>query len=285
MYDRNGGTGKSIRDDRVSGIANRPGFTDAAFKHRIPVIDRMMEILAQLEQREGGASIRDLVSALKLPRTTVYRILNTLQLHDMVRRDEDGTYQLGSRLLGLAAHVAAGASTVDLVAVAQPHLDRLASELGEGIKLTVMDKDMTLVIAAAQGRRDYALSVAPGQRLPCHAGAAGKLLLAFLDEAELAPILAKPLTAYTPRTLTDPRRLRSELARIKRLGWAQDKGEGLPSVLAYAAPVFDTRGKMVAALSTPFLAGTEPSRMEEIRLATLAAAKALSEAIPGPVTR
>jgi DNA-binding IclR family transcriptional regulator len=269
----------------VSDVANRAGLADAALKHRIPVIDRMMEVLAQLERRDSGASIRDLVTALKLPRTTVYRILNTLQLHDMVRRDEDGTYQLGSRLIGLAAHVATGASSVDLVAVAQPHLDKLASDIGEGTKLTVMDRDMTLVLATAQGRREYALSVSPGQRLACHAGASGKLLLAYLEKAELDSILSRPLTAFTPRTMTDPRRLRAELARIRRIGWANDKGEGLPSVLAYAAPVFDTRGTMIAAVSAPFLAGTEPGRMEDIRLATLATAKALTAAIPGPVNR
>jgi len=74
---------------------------DAALKHRIPVIDRMMEVLTQLERRDNGATIRDLVTELKLPRTTVYRILNTLQLHDMVRRDGGGAYRLGRRLLSL----------------------------------------------------------------------------------------------------------------------------------------------------------------------------------------
>ena len=261
------------------------GTGDAALKHRIPVIDRMMEILSQLERRESGATIRDLVTALALPRTTIYRILNTLQLHDMVRRDDSGAYQLGSRLLGLAAHVAAGGSDVDLVAIAQPVLDRLSAELGEGSKLTVMNGDTTLVIATAPGRREYALSVTPGQRLSCHAGAAGKLLLAFLPEEERSVALTRPMVAYTSKTLTDPRRLATELTRIRRLGWSQDKGEGLASVLAFAAPIFDSRNHMVAALSVPFLAGTEPSRMEDIRLACIAAAKAISANIPGPVTR
>ncbi len=266
-------------------LTARTNSADAALKHRIPVIDRMMEVLGQLEHREVGATIRDLVSALELPRTTIYRILNTLQLHDMVRRDETGAYQLGSRLMALAAHVATGGSQIDVVAIAQPLLDRLSSELGEACKLSVMDGDATLVIATSPGRREYALSVAPGQRLPCHAGAAGKLLLAHLDEPARQAALARPLIGYTAKTLTDPRRLLAELARIRRQGWSQDKGEGLPSVLAYAAPVFDTRNHMVAALSVPFLAGTEAGRMEGIRLAAIAAAQAISAAIPGPVTR
>jgi DNA-binding IclR family transcriptional regulator len=269
----------------VNEVAGRTGFADAALKHRIPVIDRMMDVLAQLERRDAGASIRELVVALKLPRTTVYRILNTLQLHDIVRRDGGGTYQLGSRLLTLAAHVAAGGGTVDLVAIAQPHLDKLAGDLGEGAKLSIADKDMILVVATAQGRREYALSVNAGQRLPFHAGAAGKLLLAHLPEQAIGQILAGPLAAYTARTLTDPRRLRTEIVRIKRLGWAQDKGEGMPAVMAFAAPIVDPRGTVVAALSAPFLAGTEAGRMEAIRLATIASAKAISEAIPVRVTQ
>ena len=240
-------------------------YGDAAVKHRIPVIDRMMDVLGQLERRESGLTIRDLVSQLHLPRTTIYRILNTLQMHDMVHRDENGAYQLGRRLLGLASHVATGASEVDLVAVSQPHLDRLAH--------------------AAQGKREYALTVAPGQRMEPHAGAASKLLLSYLPEPELQSYLGKPLATYTAKTTTDPRRLKSELARLRRQGWSQDKGETVLSIHAFAAPVFDTRGEMVAALSVPFLAGTDPDRMEDIRVATIATAKAMTAAIPGPVAR
>src|SRR3569623_2494713 len=120
-------------------------YGDAALKHRIPVIDRMMEVLSQLARRESGLTIRDLVTQLHLPRTTIYRFLNTLQMHDLVHRDEGGAYQLGRRRLGLAAHVATGASEVDLVAVARPHLDKLAADLGEGVKLSVLDKNSVLI--------------------------------------------------------------------------------------------------------------------------------------------
>jgi DNA-binding IclR family transcriptional regulator len=253
---------------------------DGANKHTIPVIDKMMEVLASLERQPGGASIRTLTAELGVPRTTVYRILNTLQQHDMVWRDEQGSYRLGRRLLSLAAHVASRSSGIDLAALAQPHLDRLALELGEGVKLSVLDEQGVLVLAAAQGRRDYALTVAPGQRMPAHAGAASKVLLAHLPADELGLLLAQPLAAYTAKTLTDPKRLRAELARIKRVGWAQDRGENGPSIQAFAAPVFSRGGELQAALSVPYLAGAEASRMEEIRLATIAAARAISDSMP-----
>ena len=256
---------------------------DAALKHRIPAIDRMMEVLGQLELRDRGASIGDLVVQLNLPRTSIYRILNSLQVHDMVSRDEAGFYRLGRRLLGLASHVAASASPLDLVAFAGPVLDQLSSNLGEGSKLSVLDNEGVLVLAAVQGRRPYALSVAPGQRMPVHAGAASKLLLAYQPEADQAIWLARPLPAFTPKTITDPKRLRAELARIRRFSWAQDKGESGPSILAFAAPVFDKAGTLAAAISMPFLQGTEASRMEEIRLAVIAAGEQMTAAIKGAV--
>ena len=252
----------------------------AAAKHTIPVIDRMMDVLGQLERRPNGATIRELTAQLSLPRTTIYRILNTLQAHDMVRRDDSGAYTLGRRLLTLASHVVASVSDIDVAAIGQPFLDRLSADLGEGSKLSVIDQDGILVLAASQGRREYALTVAPGQRMPIHAGAASKMLLAHLPPEELAVWLSKPLVGYTPKSITDPKRLATELARIKRLGWAQDRGENAPSIHAFAAPVFAKSGRLVAAISVPFLAGAEPSRMEEIRIAAMDAARAMSEAMP-----
>jgi DNA-binding IclR family transcriptional regulator len=264
----------SIAEPTMSDVA-----ADAASKHSIPAVDRLMEVLGQLERHPAGLSITELTANLRLPRTTVYRLVNSLQRHDMVRRDDAGAYHLGRRLLTLASHVASRASEFDLAAVAQPLLDRLAGEIGEGIKLSVLDAEGVLVLAAAQGKREYALTVAPGQRVPVHVGASSKLLLAHLPAAELDKWLSHPLVAYTSRTITDPRRLRSELTRIRRLGWAQDKGEDAPSIHAFAAPVFGPDGSMVAALSVPFLAGTSPERMEELRLAAIATAKAITAAL------
>lgn len=248
---------------------------DPTIRHSIPVVDRLMEVLGQLERHPGGRTITELTQTLRLPRTTIYRILNSLQRYQMVRRDPSGSYHLGSRLLTLASHVASHGSEFDLATVAQAHMARLSGETGETIKLSVRDGDEVLVLAVAQGQREYALTVPAGQRVPAHVGAASKLLLAFSSAAARQRVLDKPLVAFTPRTVTDPRRLESELARIKRQGWAQDKGENVPSIHAFAAPVHGPDGAVVAALSIPFLAGTAASRMEALRVAVIAAAKAI----------
>ena len=69
------------------------------------------------------------------------------------------------------------------------------------------------------------------------------------------------------------------MSRIRRQAWAQDKGESAPAIQAFAAPVFDATGSVIAAISVPFLAGTEPARMEEIRLAVVEAGKDLTRAV------
>jgi DNA-binding IclR family transcriptional regulator len=256
--------------------------TEALARHRIPVIDRMMDVLLLLERRGNGATIRDLVDQLDLPRTTVYRILNTLQFHDMVRRSSEGSYRLGPRLLALAARAGVDSHDFDLAALALPHLERLATETGEGCKVSVVDRETVLVVAAIDGQREYALTVIPGQRQPLHAGAASKVLLASLSKTELEKRLAQPLVRYTNRTFTNPKRLAAELARIRRQGWAEDKGEYSPSVHAYAAPIRDQNGKVIAALSVPFLAGTSAAHMEQVRAKTIAFASAIAADLPVP---
>jgi DNA-binding IclR family transcriptional regulator len=252
-----------------------------AGKHRIPVIDRMMDVLYLLEQRGAeGATIRELVVALKLPRTSVYRILNTLLGHDMVRRSGRGDFRLGPRLITLAARTLAGAHDYDLATLSKPHLERLAGETGEGCKVSIRDGNRLQVVAAVNGTRQYALSVVAGPRLQLHAGAAGKILMAALTKEELDEQLSAPLVKFTPRTIIDTPRLKAELTRVRKQGWSADRGEYAPSIWAFGAPIHSPAGSVVAALSVPFLAGAPKGHMDKIRVTTIAVAEAISSDLP-----
>ena len=265
---------KSI--ELVSGLG-----MDAAAKHRIPVIDRMMDVLAQIHDGANGTTIRDLVGHLDVPRTTVYRILNTLQFHGMVVRQADGSYRLGPRLLSLAVRATAE-EPYDLNAIALPHLRRLSSDTGEGSKISVMDDGKILVLSAVSGSRAYALTANPGEHLPLGAGAAGKMLLAMIPDGERAGLLAQ-LTDQDGRSVAAGRKFLSELARVRQRGWAEDKGEYAPSVHAFAAPIVAPSGRTVAAVSVPFLAGASPDRCAAIRDAVIATAVAIGADIPATV--
>ena len=116
--------------------------------------------------------------------------------------------------------------------------------------------------------------------MPVHASAAGKLLLAHLTNEAVEYWLSRPLPAYTTKTLSNAVKLRAELASIKRRRWAEDKGETAPSILAYAAPVVARDGRVVAAVSIPFLAGTPADQAEAVKAASVRSARLMSKAIP-----
>ena len=114
--------------------------------------------------------------------------------------------------------------------------------------------------------------------MPVNAGAAGKLLFAFEPAESQARRLSRPLEAFTSRTITDPKRLSAEAARIRRQGWAQDRGESAPNICAYAAPIRDRNGRVLAALSIPFLYG-EPEQVEDVRHTVISVADEISQAL------
>jgi DNA-binding IclR family transcriptional regulator len=223
--------------------------------HRIPAIERMMDILGQLELAGGRPTVGDLATSSGVSRTTVYRILNTLEAHRLVvRSGADGGYQLGSRLVTLAARVPHGAEWQAMADSAQPWLQRVARETGETAKLSVLDGDAALCVAVIQGPSQHATAAVLGGRYPLHAGAASKVLLSAMSPPTRQAILAAPLERFTARTVTDPAALRAQLGRASRQGWAEDTGEYSLSVHAVAAPVRGATGTVIAALSVAHFA-------------------------------
>ena len=250
-------------------------------RHRIPAIDRMVTVLEMLERRPGGATLKELVGMAGLPRSTMYRLLNSLETHEIVSHLPGGLYRLGPRLLRFSASVSAEAARYDLAAIAMPHLERLSHKTGEGSRIAVLDKRQTLVLATAQGTREFARTAVAGQHLPVHAGAASKVLLASLPPEQRLSLIEPPLRAFTSRTLTDPHKLDAELNRIRRQGWSRDKGEFSPNVHAFAAPVFDEANHVVAAISVAFLAGKSAEELETIRRLVVATAEAIGAEVLG----
>lgn len=246
----------------------------------VPVLERALDILAILEGRPEGANIRELTLQLQIPRSTVYRIVNTLGLREIVRRKSDGAYQLGPGLTALAAQVLVDGKRYDLVSLAQSHLRALAERTGEANKLSVLDEDQVRTLAVTAATRDYGLTPTVGMSISLHAGAASKMVLAHLSTQELERQLARPMEAYTPRTITDPEQLRVELSRIRRQGWSHDRGEHRTHIHAFAAPIVEPNGVFVAALSVPFLSDKQRAEREFVRQAVIDTAAAISADIP-----
>jgi DNA-binding IclR family transcriptional regulator len=245
--------------------------------HRIPAVERALQVLDLLSAGGEAPTIRDLAARLGVPRTTVYRILNTLEAHGVARRDAAGRYAPGPRLLAYARAV----PRADLAGLATPALAALAAEVRATAKLSVLDGDAALVLAVAPGPDAYAVVTQVGRRFPLHAGAASKVLAAHLPEAARDALLAAPLERATPRTVTDPKRLAAMLARVRRDGIATDHAEYVEGVHAMAVPVTGPDGGCAAALSLAHLPGEPPARLAAFEAALRAAAARISRAIGG----
>ncbi|MBC7619458.1 MAG: IclR family transcriptional regulator [Candidatus Saccharibacteria bacterium] len=243
-------------------------------EHRIPAVDRAIEVLGAIETRSHPTTLRELSEELEIPKSTVYRIMNSLEAGRMVVRIESGSYVLGPRLLQLAQSVSQG---FDLVSLAKPVMDELARQQAATVKLSVLDSGTALVVAAAIGTATFSVSTQVGTRFPLHAGAASKMLAAWLESRELDRLLPAKLERFTEATVLRKADLLREFAAIRAQGYAKDEGEHNAGVHAYAAPIFDAEGKCIAAMSVPFFGSESSTQVEKLLKALLIASDQLGQ--------
>lgn len=238
--------------------------TESNLKHGIPVIERAMEVLAVLERNSAGISIQEITRTLELPRSTIYRIMNTLNAYDMTRKKHDGTYVLGPRLVSLASKVDTGFGNEKFVKLAEPVLLKLSAKTGESVKLSVLHEDKVLIISTYLGSSHYSLNPKVGVEFPLHAGAAGKVIFAYLNDELRETFIQNEHEEFTETTITEPAVLRDVLEQIRKQGWAVDEGEHRLSAHAYAAPILNSSNVIVGAASILFLADPQSSARPEL---------------------
>ena len=209
-------------------------------------VHRALQILAQLGQ--GPATLDDLAQALGVHKSTVLRLVRTLEEDRFVRRDHRHRLSLGSRLFELGRSSLESHGIRD---VAQPHLEALAHVTGgQAVHLAVLEGARPVYVAKVESTSSVRMYSRLGLTASLHATAVGKVLASDLPEHRLAPLLdATDFEAYTPRTITGAAAYRDELERVRRQGWARDAAEHEPFINCVGAPVRDAAGRVVAAVS------------------------------------
>lgn len=209
-------------------------------------VDRAAALLLALGESHGEAGVTELARRLGLHKSTASRLLATLEKRGLVEQDDEtGRYRLGLVVIRLAEKAE---RTLDLRAIAMPELDRLARATRETTGLGIADGDLFLTVAQADGPNLVAVGDWTGRGVPMHSVAAGKVLLAAMPEREILRLVRRGLDRFTDRTITGLEPLLEELARIRRRGYATAFGEFEPGLNAVAAPVYDARGQVTAAV-------------------------------------
>ncbi|WP_253202145.1 IclR family transcriptional regulator [Subtercola sp. PAMC28395] len=207
------------------------------------VTSRALRVLAAFEHTGTPLSLADIVAQTGLPRSTAHRMLGELEQWGAVQRDAHGRYQIGLRLWELGQHAG-----VKLRDVARPYLQDLFGLTQDTVHIAIREGAEVLYIDRVYGSRRVPQASRVGGRLPVHATAVGKVILAFEEEWVRDAVLDGPLEQRTSRTETDPVKLRRELEAIRHRGYAQTSEEVRVGSCSLAVPFFQKDGRIFGGL-------------------------------------
>ncbi len=210
-------------------------------------LHRAVAILQSVAGARLGIGLAELSKELGLHSSTTFHLAKTLVTLGLMRQDpESKRYRIGPQLFSLAS---GALDELELLNIAVPYLASLAQQTGENSHIAVKSGNEVVIIGKCDGTASIRLAERVGSARPAHATAIGKMLLSAVPAPELDRLLASlPLPAITPKTIVDPEKLRAAIREAGENGIAFDDGEFDADVRCLAAPVFDFRNRMIAAI-------------------------------------
>jgi DNA-binding IclR family transcriptional regulator len=219
-------------------------------------------------------SLKEISARMRLPESTLFRVLRTLERHEYLQQDRDGTYQLSPRLIfGWLVRAADHVKEV-----ARPEMERLVNAFNETASLAFLFDDRIHVLDCMETFHEIRMTNKIGRVLPPHCSALGKAITAFQQRALADRMLeVYGLTSRTEHTIVDRHRLFAEFSDIREHGVACDREESIRGGICFAAALRNNDRPVVAAvsLSTPAIR-MDARRETEIKAAVLETAEAIA---------
>lgn len=218
-------------------------------RYSVPNLERALRILELLPDYPAGLSQSELAARLRCAKTSIFRITSTLLEWGYLERKEDQRSLLLSRKL-----LALGTRALherDLIGTAIGVMRELRDRLKETVLIGTLAGGEFIVLEQVLGSHPFKFSVDAGARLPLHTAAPAKALIAYLPEREREALIARiGFVRFNSATITNAPRYRRELAGVRRLGYAVDRGEQLSGIHCVAAPVLGRHGYPIASIWT-----------------------------------
>jgi IclR family transcriptional regulator, pca regulon regulatory protein len=251
-------------------VAQRP-------EYRVEALAKGLRILSLFDEKRPSWRVSDLAAAAGLPMPTVYRAVMTLAAEGYLDPLPDGGYRPGVRTLTLGT---AALRSLDLVAIATPKLQRLAERSGETVNLAVLSGDRVLYLIRLRNSDLVTANIQVGSTLPAVHTSIGKLLLAYLDEADLAARITDASFAANsgPNAKLSLAELRGELRTVRDQGWAMQDEELAYGLRSVAAPIIGPDGRVLAGVNLAVQARDWSTQriVRELRPAVLATCAEIS---------
>jgi IclR family transcriptional regulator, KDG regulon repressor len=213
----------------------------------VRAVERALDILLCFSHEEPTRSLTQIAEAIHMSKTTVHRLLATLENKRFITRDKTtGLYRLGFRFIEMASLVL---QDVELHRWAHPYLQRLSDEYGETIDLSILDGSHVIYLEVIESRQRVKLAAAVGQRLPAFYTASGKALLAYLPEEHAKKIISDNLAESSSQAKASIPELLAELRTTAERGYAISEQEYEEDINAVAAPIFDAENHPIASIA------------------------------------
>ena len=203
---------------------------------------QVMELLA----RRSPLGVRAIATQLALPLGSGHRLLLHFEEEGIVDRTPEGEWELSFRLLEITGMQL---ERIALPSLARPFAERIAEATRETVNVNVLSGFHGVCVDKVRGSEGMQLDLRIGSRGAIYCGGAGKAMLAFLSESDQQKVLAAPMPALTPMTITEPAVLQAELRQIRTRGYAIDDQEVVMGVYCVAVPILDAKGRPAGAIS------------------------------------
>jgi DNA-binding IclR family transcriptional regulator len=214
----------------------------------IPTNLRLLLVIEEIVRSGVPVTPTDVNATLGLPKPTIHRLFATLEEEGFLQRDLDGrTYSPGSRLRTLASGVM---SSLRIRTARLAVLGNLSREIGETCNIALPDRDGMIYLERVETEWPLRIQLPIGTRVPFYCTASGKVYLSSLKPNHFRGLMsAIELEPKTPNTITDLSKLRRELVRVRELGYALDREEFMPDMVALAVPILDVNSRIMATLA------------------------------------
>jgi DNA-binding IclR family transcriptional regulator len=261
-------------DETGESLPARARSTTVGTRRTLSSVRNAARLLKAFSIHERELGVTELAARLGIGKSTTHRLLATLAGEGLIEQDTaTGRYRLGPAVHELGGAVSAGAT---LHAAVLPPMNDLRERTGEAVLIGVLDGHQVAYVDRLDTPHTLRMFVDVGRRSDAHATGTGKCLLAFLPPDQLDRLLdGWDLAQHTPHTITHHTALRHDLRKVRRLGYAVNQHESEMGVLSVAAPIRDSGGRVVAAISVAGPAQRmEPTLAQIIRAVTEAGAAA-----------
>jgi len=247
----------------------------------VNAIEKTLSMLEAIAASDGGSSLAVLSSRVGVPKPTAHRILQVLAEGNYVVPDGAGSYQAGPALVALAGNVFVG---LQFTKPARAAVLDLREKTGHTVHLAMRNGDRAIYVDKAEADRPFQMVSRVGMSIPLHCTSIGKAIMAFLPTAETTSLLSSAdLERRTPHTLTTVEEVLADLESIRQRGYAIDNEENEAGVRCVGAPIYNSLGDPVGAVSISALTFLlSPDKVDEAGQAVRAAAATISATLGMP---